>query len=348
MAKIEDVFIKYYSIAFKKPFKMIDNILNQKKGFLLLVKTEDGITAGDCAPLPGFSFESVLDAQKQLIEIYNILNANKGNDLANTVGNIDESNLCPSVSFALKSILPMNDLYQSRQTPIEMNALINCSLDSIDAEIDSKYELGYRILKVKLGRNDFEEELQYWKQAKHKFPTDIKFIFDANRAWSYNKLYSFEKISNRKQLLYFEDPLADKKELEIALKENRIPLALDESLEYILSTGISNVRYAVIKPTLLKNYDTTIEKLRQLDSKVVLSSAFESFVGLRSICLLHNALNLDTHIGIDTFRYFKSDFTDFADYIDAAKVSTELLRNYSIHSEHLCVADLHSCQRSIN
>ncbi len=346
MSKIEDIFLKYYSIPFKKPFKMINSTLNQKKGFLILIKTDEGFLFGDCSPLQGFSKESFKETQAQLLEVYEELCSLKGEDtncLEDTI--LKKKDLYSSVNFALRSCINEGNISNLNLNTIKMNCLINSNLENIVDEINSKYENGYRIFKIKMGRSSFEEELTFWKNFKFDFLDSVKFIFDPNRSWTYNQLYSFEKVIIKKKLLYFEDPLQDMDELKIALKENRIPVALDESLDFMLEKGITDIKYAIVKPTIVKDYLKKIKKLLSKKTKVVLSSAFESFIGIRSICLLHSVLKLDTHIGVDTFQYYGADFSDFKKYIENDLVNLEDLSNFRINSEYICAVDLHLPQK---
>ncbi len=341
MNKIEDIFLKYYSLALKKPFKMIDSTLNQKKGFLLLIKTDEGMLAGDCSPLLGFSRESFEEAQIQLINLYERISCRKGDDIESLNDLfLQNNNLFSSVDFALRSCLNNKDISNYNLNPIKMNCLINTNLENIVDEINAKYRNGYRIFKIKMGRSSFEEELTFWENLKLEFPDSVKFIFDPNRSWSFNQLYSFEKVIDKKMLLYFEDPLENFDELKIALKENRIPIALDESLDNILEHGFTNIKYAIIKPTVVKDYTKKIDVLLNNKTKVVLSSTFESSIGIRNICLLHSFFKLETHIGIDTFQYFGTDFFDFNEYIDNAEVIMKDLVNFKINSEYICAGDL--------
>lgn len=287
MSKIEDVYIKYYSLAFKKPFNMINSVLNQKKGFLLLIKTDEGMKAGDCSPLLNYSIESFQDAQEQMLEIYDLLNKYKGKDLEYSIDNICSNNeLVASVEHCLKSCLIEDNSSQSRRKDIEVNALINCSLAEVEQQLEIKYNEGYRIFKIKLGRKDFSEELEFWKRFKFKEQKQIKYIFDPNRSWTYNQFYSFAEVICSKQLLYFEDPLAKEKELEIALKEERIPIALDESLDIFYKRTDLKLPFAVIKPTIQKNYVEKIKYLNANGTEIVLSSAFESSLGIKKFVLI--------------------------------------------------------------
>ncbi len=345
MHNIEEVYIKYYSIPFKKPFKMIDTIMNHKKGFLLIVKTEAGIKVGDCSPLIGFSKESFAEAQAQLLIVYSKIQALIKTDLSEAITLIlEEMELLPSVEFALKSLEYENVISNNIAGIIRSNALIN--MHDIDKEIKDKYSEGYRIFKIKLGRSEFNTELSYWSKYVSEFSEKVKFIFDTNRTWSLDQLDLFYKSIDKKSLLYFEDPLECKEELISLLSSSRkIPIALDESLIYILDKQIYSFKYAVIKPTIVSKYDRIIKLLNNKNKKVVLSSAFESFYGIRNLCFLHKKYNLDTHIGLDTYKVYNSDFANMDTFIDQSIVNIDLLLQHKTHSEHICVVDLHSHQK---
>ncbi len=346
MSKIEDIFLKFYSLPFKRPFAMLDTEINHKKGFLVLVKTDEGIKVGDCSPLKGFSSESFYDAQLQLLSIIKYVKQQIGSDLSDTIESISNTfKLFPSVEFALQSLLIEASLFQTRKKSIQSNALINCPLSEVNSQLQKHYADGYKIFKIKLGRSNFNDEIRFWEEYNTDVYEDAKFIFDANRVWTYDELNSFARVIENKQLLYFEDPLSSLNELCKLLKEQIIPIALDESLPSILAKGCTEFEYAVVKPTLLNNYERVIEQLLVMNKKVVLSSAFESFQGIRKLCLLHSKFNLDTHIGIDTYKSYSWDYEDFSSYIEYGVINVGKLLEYEIKSEHLCVVDLLSPQK---
>ncbi len=345
MHNIEEVYIKYYSIPFKKPFKMIDTIMNHKKGFLLFVKTDSGIKVGDCSPLTGFSKESFAEAQEQLLNVYSRMQALINTDLSDAIALIlGDMHLLPSVEFALKSLEYEDDISNNNSSAIRANALINTH--NIEKELKEKYSEGYRIFKIKLGRYEFDSELSFWSKYISEFSEKVKFIFDPNRTWSINQLDLFYKSIDKKILLYFEDPIKNIEELRnLLISARKIPIALDESLIYILDNEIYNFKYAVVKPTIISKYENLIKSLVDKHKKVVLSSAFESFYGIRNLCFLHKKYNLDTHIGIDTYKTYNSDFADMDTFIEKSIVNIDLLLQHKTHSEHICVVDLPSFQK---
>ena len=122
---------------------------------------------------------------------------------------------------------------------------------------------------------------------------------------------------------YCEEPLLDSNKLEQLHLQTGMTLALDETLWYAPTpkadapakhVSLSGIRALILKPGILGGWNNTkmwIEHAQKFGIHCVLSSCFESGLGLNWIAFMANEL-LSEHFpaGLDTSKWFEQDLIE--------------------------------------
>ena len=144
-------------------------------------------------------------------------------------------------------------------------------------------------------------------------PQGVRLRLDANAGLSLAELEHWLRVLQTcpEQIDYLEQPLSVGQEASraAAAASFGVPIALDESLS--VRNGLRWLEPGawegplVLKPALLGNCEHLIKRLRPVVSQVVLSSAFETVIGLgNALCLADQLPELNPVIGFDTVGAF--------------------------------------------
>lgn len=261
---------KVVIFSYRLPMK---NYFDFRKGLIIEATTIDNDKRyGEVAPLDGFSKECFKDAKKELIQY-----------LSNCLGKITlRNNLHPSVYFGLFSLFFKNTFVTSNYSQL----------------LDNDFPiLNGRFAKLKVKGLSISQIFKKIKTINSNFP-ELRIHLDCNRSWKINELIEFSKLKDETNIHYIEEP-TDNIE-EVLKNQPRFPFkfAQDESLRFF-GTIREAYRY-VIKPTMQGGF---LKILKQFPEKTVLSSSFETPVGLRSIIAISNQYHCIPEIGIDTMKY---------------------------------------------
>jgi O-succinylbenzoate synthase len=172
---------------------------------------------------------------------------------------------------------------------------------------------GYETFKWKIGVEPVEAEQAIFGELATRLPEGARLRLDANGGLSVECLESWLSFlqAHRGRVDYLEQPLAVGEEAVMARcsEASGIPIALDESLH-----GADGLRWLearawpgplVVKPALAGDDRRLIERLRPVARQVVLSSVFETQVGLENALHLADQLpGLNRVIGFDTLDAF--------------------------------------------
>lgn len=304
----------------------------ERRGALVRVETAAGAVGwGDAAPLPGFSAETLAEAVGAVASAVDGLTADEwgGADALRPDSRLhavlDAAGLPPSARFALDLALADAAAQEAGRTlpqalapdPAVLLPLAGLVLggDGALAEAVRLAEAGYRTLKLKVGRASVEADAALVRAVRDAIGSGVALRLDANRAWSPGEARRFASAVDGVALDFVEEPLADSAGLPELWLDTGLPLALDETLHRPGSPGGGAdalggwLAAAVLKPTLVGGVAATLRLAARAEAvgvRPVLSSAFESGVGLRGLVALAAATGGHT-AGLDTARWLASD-----------------------------------------
>ena len=309
MTVIDSVNIYRYKLHLTSPIAWDGHARTYRRGLLVCLGHGDCSGWGDIAPLPGFSAESLTEAQawaKELaIEI-------QGAPLRTL--DLSAIKIPPSVRFGFELALCNLHTATRKQSPQEASAVACCGL--IGHEKNQQIHLAhslvssdYRAVKLKLGRQSLEEDLNTVHTICGKYPK-LEVRVDANRSWSIKTAKEFVQATQNLRLDYLEEPLKDMTELVELARNCTVPIALDETLrgrDADKYHKVADVR--VLKPTLAGGIYTTLTQIEQAiqeNARCIISSSYESGVGMLGLIELARKLPEEIH-GLDTYKVFERD-----------------------------------------
>lgn len=133
---------------------------------------------------------------------------------------------------------------------------------------------------------------------------------DLNRQWNIDDANRFFSTYPKDTFDYIEEP--GKSISDLFHFEHSV--AVDESLREVSFdslVAIPNLKALIVKPMLLQGGLKQLKIIQQKADhhglKLILSSSFESGLGLNSLLQLTKHLGLSSVMGFDTYRYFKED-----------------------------------------
>lgn len=309
MVIIDSVNIYRYRLRLTSPTAWDRRARVQRDGLLVRMSSGDDSGWGDIAPLPGFSTESLTEAQAQAETLASEILKSPLRTL-----DLNAVEIPPSVRFGFELALCNLNTATRKQSPQEASAVACCGLigHQKNQQIRLAHSLvnsGYRAVKLKVGRQSLEEDLNTVHTICEKYP-ELKVRIDANRSWSIKTTEKFVRATQNLRLDYLEEPLRDKTELPELARNSNIPIALDETLrEQDAEKYLKVADVRVLKPTLAGGIYTTlahIEQAIQENARCIISSSYESGVGMLGLIELARKLPEETH-GLDTHKVFERD-----------------------------------------
>ncbi len=257
----------------------------------ILVQVLEGGPWGEVAPLPGWSKETLEEARAEL-EKYKWVTQLK---------DLRELELLPSVRFGLESaLLPLLP-----PGTVPLSALFMGTPQEILAQAKKREAEGYYSAKLKVGTLSFEGAHEVISQLASRFSLRI----DVNRAWNTEDSLEFFSKYPKDLFDYVEEPFKNPKDLSRFTH----PLAVDESFPSDLSLNdlerLEPLKALIYKPTMqggLKGALPLQAWCQRRGIQLVLSSSFESAVGLDHIAALARRLSPDpSPVGIGTRHFFQ-------------------------------------------
>jgi o-succinylbenzoate synthase len=301
----------------------------------IIVRVEDENEAfgwGEIAPLPGFSDESLEQAESQLRELRSSLQGQPvPENLDELSGGFDrwlgQYKLYPSVRFGVemailnlaasgRSVLLVDVMADDHPNEILINAMLTGTADEIIQGVKKRLEQGYRVMKLKVGRQEMAQDIKLLHEVCELVSDKVAIRLDANRAWSYNDARVFAEAMQNCNVDYVEEPLEDSAEMGRLIRETEMPVALDETMvglspEWLVAS--SGIRAIVLKPMLIGGFEIAMKFARKAirsNLKAVISSSYESGIGLSALAHLAGAFNRpETAHGLDTLNWFSDDLT---------------------------------------
>lgn len=275
------------------------------------LKTRDGLFVwlrdgeregwGEISPLPGFSLETLDDAQSALMAW--VQGWRQGDDAL-----LPE---LPSVAFGISCALA--ELDETLPTGADYRAAPLCTGDPDELVLALADMPGEKVAKVKVGLYEAVRDGMVVNLLLEAIP-DLHLRLDANRAWTPLKAQQFAKYVNpahRARIAFLEEPCKTRDDSRAFARETGIAIAWDESLRdadfrFEAEPGL---RAVVIKPTLtgsLQKVQSQVAAAHALGLTAVISSSIESSLGLTQLARIAAWLTPDTIPGLDTLNLMQA------------------------------------------
>ena len=318
-------YIKYI-LHFKQPAGTSRGILTTKETYFLILEENGKTGYGECNLFKGLSSDDVTDYEEKLNWLVQHINLKPEEILF-------ELRDYPSIIFgwetalqSLKSEQP-HLLYPSGftegKTGIPINGLIWMgSKEFMFSQIKEKLKVGFKVIKLKIGAINFQDELDLLKYIRSQFsPEDIEIRVDANGAFAPEEAMEKLKRLSEFDLHSIEQPVkAGQLEILAQLCEQTpLPIALDEELigynhlfdkqKFLSYIG---PQYIIIKPALHGGFTGTkgwIEAAENIQAGWWITSALESNVGLNAIAQYTYQLGVTVPQGLGTGGLFTNNFS---------------------------------------
>lgn len=325
---LSDVDLFTFSVPLSAPLQLGQNSVKTRRGLLIRLRSEDGITGwGEASPLPGFSSETLTDVVNYARSVRSDWTgravAASQRDVMSLLETLPLRSDCPpALQFGFESavvdlIASARDenlatvLGDPRDT-VFLNGLVTDVVDGRSEVIDHLAEVGYRAVKVKVGRALLSEEAKGVRALSEKLGDTIALRLDANRAWTLESSIRFAEAIRTVDIDYLEEPLSDPTDLAEFVSQTGLSVALDETTREsdpdVLTTA-PWVSAVILKPTLLgsvRNTWTWIQSAKNYAVRPVISASYEAGIGLRMLTALA-AVGPDTPVGLSTYHRLQSD-----------------------------------------
>lgn len=202
---------------------------------------------------------------------------------------------------------------------IPVNAVIGFDKpENVLSKISDKYKNGYKTFKIKVGRENFSDDLEIVKLIRKKFSDDVAIRLDANGRWDIdNAVNNLARLSGF-DIEYIEEPCSNPSCLMKLAEHSKIPIALDESLKTFRNAihliNASKIEFLIVKPMILGGIIDAVQLINQAKEqgkKIIISSSFETQIGKRVLVFLAALTSHNFAHGLDTAGMFdKSPIPD--------------------------------------
>ena len=311
-------------LQFITPGQTSRGTLYSKPSWFFVLEQNGYSGVGECSVIPGLNPEYTDGYEQKISEIAEKINSG-------VVPSLDDLDEFPSIRFGLEAALldlqheAPGILFPSAFTRGEKGIPINGliwmgSRQEMQMRIREKLVHGFRVLKLKVGALDFDEEISLLKNIREQFnPADLEIRLDANGAFSAD-----DALENLKQLSEFhihsiEQPIKSGQWEAMAeiCNTSPLPVALDEELIGINDQSLKekmldiiNPHFIILKPSLIGGLQKSREWIDLAAAKNTgwwATSALESNVGLNAIAQWVFTLKPQMVQGLGTGQVFSNN-----------------------------------------
>ncbi|UCG61598.1 MAG: o-succinylbenzoate synthase [Candidatus Zixiibacteriota bacterium] len=345
--KISILKLYRYHLPLTNVLRTVKSESDRREGLLVELKDANGnIAYGEIAPLEGFSKENMPQAVEEVSSIRSrIIGDELPAGLEGLNGGFDlwfnRYSLSPSVRFGLESavmelIARGKDqslatlLGVARSAAIKVCGLLSGSTDDILSKARAAAESGFSCVKLKVGHLSVSEAAKVVGDVRNHLGNSSALRVDANRAFAIDHALEFMNRIKAFDVEYVEEPARNLNQLRKLLSEKpgSVGVALDESLSEIRPEDLSlgyHVKAIVIKPTML-GLERACRFARSAAANriaAVISSSYESSVGMRVLAAMAAAFAPDVPAGLDTVDLFAEDLLEPPVRIAGGQIATE-------------------------
>ncbi|AXQ33575.1 o-succinylbenzoate synthase [Enterobacter cloacae complex sp. IR53043] len=275
--------------------------LKTRDGFFMHLRQGEREGWGEIAPLPGFSLETLDEAQAALMAWTHEWREGEDPALQDV----------PSVAFGISCALA--ELDGSLPEAANYRAAPLCTGDPDELFALLSAMPGEKVAKIKVGLYEAVRDGMVVNLLLEAIP-DLHLRLDANRAWTPLRAQQFAKYVNptyRNRIAFLEEPCKTRDDSRAFARETGIAIAWDESLREadFAFAAEPGVRAVVIKPTLTGSLDKVREQVAAAHAAgltAVISSSIESSLGLTQLARIAAWLTPDTVPGLDTLNLMQA------------------------------------------
>lgn len=292
--------VKRIDFQFINPGQTSRGILYSKPSWFFIIAKDGRTGIGECSVIPGLNPEYTDGYEPKILEVVDDINAG-------VIPSLTDIKDFPSICFGLETALldlkyeESGILFPSDFTTgnlgIPINGLIWMGTKAeMQTRIREKLNSGFRVLKLKVGALNFDEEISLLKSIRKEFsPDDLELRLDANGAFSPRDAMERLKRLSDYHIHSIEQPITAGQwdEMACICSDSPIPIALDEELIGISdSTSKSKLlthiqpQYIILKPSLVGGLEMSNEWISLAKGQNIgwwATSALESNVGLNAI-----------------------------------------------------------------
>lgn len=295
------------------------------------ISDDDGNTGiGEVAPIERLSPDNIEEIPDELEKIkIKVLEAGPPNNEKGAWQLINElaPNGFPSIRFGLE--VAFFDLLNGgvkrifsrdfSKINIPINGLIWMgSVEFMQEQIRQKLDEGFQCIKLKVGSNDFDAELEVIKSLR-RVSEELVIRLDANGAFATNEVLMKLKALSVYDIHSIEQPILpmQPEAMEIICSKSTIPIALDEELIWIQDEKkrinlLQELKphYLVLKPTLHGGFSTVtnwIEIADMLGINWWITSYLESNIGLNAIAQFTSNFENNEFHGLGTGELYHNN-----------------------------------------
>lgn len=278
-----------------------DRRLKTRDGLFIYLRDGERDGWGEISPLPGFSRETLDEAQSALLAWADAWRQGSDAPLPDV----------PSVAFGISCALA--EVNDALPLAADYRAAPLCTGDPDDLVLKLAEMPGEKVAKVKVGLYEAVRDGMVVNLLLEAVP-ELTLRLDANRAWTPLKAQQFAKYvnpHNRSRIAFLEEPCKTRDDSRAFARETGIAIAWDESLReadfrFVAEPG---VRAVVIKPTLtgsLARVKEQVDAAHALGLTAVISSSLESSLGLTQLARIAAWLTPQTMPGLDTLNLMQT------------------------------------------
>ncbi len=291
-----------YRIPLLAPLRIGDLQLSVREGLVVDLQEGQQRGQGEVAPLPGFSKETLQQAAQQLID--QLPHWLQGRQSLLTIPSAAFGMDCACAELSNADAIPLNP-------PCQGHPLLSGSNNKIIERWQNWQSPLPDLVKLKLGRQSLAKDIALLQKLVAISP-DTRFRIDANRAWTLQQGISLLAAIPRACIDYLEEPCHELSETLALAQQQQVFIALDESARdagFKLPASVW-IRALILKPSLTGSINRLSEITRSAQSRginVILSSSYESSLGISHILQLSQQLTPHQPAGIDTLQSFSAN-----------------------------------------
>ena len=335
--KIKNIHLFRFSIPFQRPINAGGRQMTQRKGLILGLEDNQGCMGwGEAAPLAGVDRVHPDQCLKEMHTLQDVL---LGQSLCwqnfdpcrPAMGLVDRNTasqlkgLSPVTAFGLEAALIWLGLGTGKwawpagqNLEVAVNGLFVPSNDpkDVDGKAEALKAAGISTVKVKIGRLNPAEEIRQILALDNFFEGECLFRIDANRTLDPERYQMYYQSLKHIPVEYAEEPLMPEFPFFDAARVPW-PLAMDESLDnfpdLLTGQGASSDRplnAVILKPGAVSGVSgmvQAINRLRQQGVKTVMSSAYNTGIGIAALAGVAGFCAKPCAHGLDTLKYFHHD-----------------------------------------